>query len=210
MLKRSVVIKARRIKPLKLDYQTIILFTLFLCGLIIGIAITKNGSEEWNNFATNLLSNYISTKSQSSFLRCFSGTLVILLLCIFIDFLFGLCAVGTPFVWLVPLLFGCFCGCGVSCLLINYGLKGLCYCALVNIPCYAITAATLIKCCCESTKMSVELFTNICGFHNANVKNTIFFKEYVINYLVLCVPIVIGALISTVCFKLFSSLFIFI
>jgi len=207
MFKKSVVIKAKRIKPLKWDYETIILFTLFLCGVILGILIIKNSSEEFCNYLNNNLSNYIATKNKSSFIMCFSGSIVLLLLFVFVNFLFGLCAVGTPLVWFVPLLFGILCGCSVSCLFDFYGLKGLFYCALVDLACYAITAATLVKCCCESTKMSLELFNCILG--NKNFKNSYSFKEYVLNYLILCVPIIIGAVISTVCFKVFSSLFIF-
>lgn len=206
MFKKSVVIKAKRIKPLKWDYETIILFTLFLCGVILGVLIIKNGSDELNNFIGSCISNYISAKNTCGYLMCFSGLLAVLLLFLFLDFLFGLCAVGTPMVWSVPIFFGITCGCCVSSMFNIYGLKGLLYCVLVDLICYAITAATLIKCCCESTRMSVELFTSIVG---NNYKTNCLFKEYAINYLILCVPIIIAALISTVCFKIFAGLFIF-
>lgn len=205
-MKKSVVIKAKRIKPLKWDYEIIILFTLFLCGIIFGVFIIKNGSEELKDFLGSCLSNYISAKNKNGFFMCFSGIFAVLLVFVFFDFLFGLCAVGTPLVWIVPILFGVICGGCVSCMFNIYGLKGLLYCILVDIPCYAITAATLIKCCYESTKMSVDLFTSIVG---NNYKTNCFFKEYAINYLILCIPIVIAAIISTVCFKIFAGLFIF-
>ena len=207
MFKRSVVIKAKRIKPLKWDYETIIMFTLFLCGVILGIFIIKNSGDEFRCFLNNCIGNYISSKSQNGFIVCFCGLLLFLLVFVFTDFLFGLCAVGTPLVWLIPVVFGVMCGGCVSCMFINYGLKGLFYCLLVDLICFAITAATLIKCCRESTNMSVDLFTCIMG--NSCCKNAISFKEYVISYLVLCIPVVLSALISTVCFKLFAGLFIF-
>lgn len=208
MFKKSVVIKTKRIKPLKWDYQTIVMFTLFLCGIILGIFIIKNGSEEFRAFLNNCLSNYISTKSSSGFIVCFSGLAALLLFFVFVDFLFGLCAVGTPMVWGVPLLFGVVVGCSVSCMFADYGLKGLLYCILVDLSCYSVTAATLIKCCCESTKMSVELLSCIIG--TGCCKSSASFKDYAINYLILCIPVAIGVLISTICFKIFAGLFIFV
>ncbi len=207
MFKKSVVIKARRIKPLKWDYETIILFTLFVCGVILGIFIIKNSSIEIQGLLKNCLNNYISTKNQNGYFTCFSGLLVLLLLFLFFDFLLGLCAIGTPLIWLIPVIFGIISGCLVSIFFINYGLKGIFYCVLVDLVCYAITAATLIKCCCESTKMSIELFSCVAG--NNNYRNIFSLKEYMINYLILCIPVIIGALISTFCFKIFASLFIF-
>ncbi len=208
MIKKSVVIKAKRIKPLKWDYETIILFTLFLCGVILGVMLIKNCSEEFCDFLKSGLGNYISTKNKSSFITCLSGTTAFLLLFVLIDFLFGLCAVGTPLVWIVPVAFGVICGCSASGLFKFYGLKGLFYCVLVELVCYAITAATLVKCCCESTQMSLELFSCIIGNKN-NYKNSYIFKEYALNYLVLCIPVIVGAVVSTVSFKVFASLFIF-
>lgn len=207
MFKNSVVFKSKNFKKLNWDYETIILFTLFLCGVILGVFLLKNSTNEFRDFINSCLRNYISTKNQSNFFMCFSGVAVFLLVFVIIDFIFGLCAMGTPLVWIVPVCFGAISGCCFSGMFINYGLKGLLYCFLVDLPCYAITAATLVKCCCESTKMSVGLFSCIGG--NSNFTSFCSFKDYLLNYLILCIPILLGALLSTVCFKIFSSLFIF-
>ncbi len=210
MFKRNFVINTKRLHIHKLDYQSALLFTLFICGLILGIVFIKNCDDDFKDVALKCLRNYISVKAESGFLQCFLGTLTILLLCVFFNLLFGLCAVGIPLIWLIPVCFGAFCGCGVSCFFINYGLKGLCYCALVNVPCYAITAATLIKCCCESTKMSINILNSIRGARADNIKGCQSFNDFLLNHLALCIPIVAGALLSAVGFRLFSSLFIFV
>lgn len=207
MFKKGVVIKAKRIKPINFDYETIILFSLFLCGVILGAFLIKNCEDELKNALCTLLKNYISAKTECGFLACFSGVAVFLLIFILIAFLFGLCAVGTPLVWLVPIVFGIICSGYLSLLLMNYGLKGLLYCVMVDLLPYAITTATLVKCCCESTKISVNLFSCIAGDNVLKGKNL--FKEYIISYLILCVPVIIGALISTCCFRIFKGLFIF-
>ena len=207
MFKKGVVIKAKRIKPLNFDSESIILFSLFICGIILGAFLIKNCNVDIKNALSTILKNYISTKTESGFLICFSGVAVTFILFIMISFLLGLCAVGTPFLLLLPIGFGLGCSCYVSLMLINYSFKGLFYCILVDLLPYAITTATLVKCCCESTKLSVNLFGCIVGDNNFRGKNQ--FKEYILNYLILCIPVLIGAIISAFCFKIFQSLFIF-
>ncbi len=208
MINKSLVVKPKRIKPIiNFDCETIILFTLFLCGVVLGIFIIKNCDDEIESALSTLVCNYISAKSDCGFISCFSGILIFLVLFIIISFLFGMCAVGTPLVWCVPIIFGLVCSGYVSLMLINYGLKGLFYCVLVDLLPYAITTATLVKCCCESTKLSVNLFTCIAGDSAFRGKNLL--KEYALNYLILCIPVIIGALISSFCFKIFQGLFIF-
>ena len=208
MFKKGVVIKANRIKPINLDCETIILFSLFLCGIILGAFLIKNCDDYIKNTLCTLLGNYISAKSECGFLACFSGVVVFLVIFIMLAFLFGLCAVGTPLVWLVPIAFGIVCSGYVSLMLMSYGLKGLLYCVIVDLLPYAITTATLVKCCCESTKISVNLFGCIAGDNAIRGKNL--FKDYIMSYLILCIPVVIGALISAFCFRIFQGLFIFV
>lgn len=207
MFKKGVVIKAKRIKPLNLDCETVILFSLFLCGVILGAFLIKNCDDDIKNALCTLLKNLFSAKTECGFLGCFSGTVVFLLLFIILAFLFGLCAVGTPLIWLLPIAFGTVCSCYVSLMLVNFGLKGLLYCVMVDLLPYAITTATLVKCCCESTRLSVDLLACISGKNL--LKNRSFFKDFVLDYLILCIPVVIGALISAFCFKIFQGLFIF-
>ena len=207
MFKKGVVIKAKRIKPINFDCETIILFSLFLCGVVLGAFLIKNCDDDIKNALSTLLSNYIYAKTECGFFGCFSGVVVFLIIFILFAFLFGLCAVGIPLVWLVPIIFGIICSGYVSLMLINYGLKGLLYCIMVDLLPYAITTATLVKCCCESTKISVNLFGCIAG--DNTLKGNNLFKEYIINYLILCIPVILGALISTFCFKIFQGLFIF-
>lgn len=210
MLKRSVVIKAGRFKPIKVDYKTVVFFTLFICGVIIGVSIVKNSGDEWKLFSEKLLSNYFSAKNNGNILTCFSSTFVMMIFIVFVSFIIGLCAVGVPFISIVPILFGGICGSVVSTFTVNYGVQGLVYCTIINIPCYAITTASIIKCSCESLKMSLELFGAISDSGFSEGKRKGYLKEYTVNYLVLCIPIAIGSLISAIAFEVFSGLFGFV
>lgn len=207
MLKKSVVIKADKLRPVNADCKTIVLFSLFLCGIILGVFLIKNCDDDIKNAINVVLKNYISAKSDCGFFSCFSSCFFLMLIFILFAFLFGLSAVGTPLVLFVPISFGLICGSAVSLMLSNYGLKGLFYCIIVDLLPYAITTATLVKCCCESTKLSVELLGCIAGANSIKGRNM--FKDFVFTYLILCVPVIIGALISAFFFKIFQGLFIF-
>ena len=213
MFKRSVVIKANKLKPIagiSPDYKSIIFFTFFVCGIILGVIIIKKSQEDFLDFFMKLLNNRLGIQKNSSWLMNFCSDFLWLFVLIFLDFVLGLCAVGVPFIWLIPVLFGCFAGCVLSVYYMNFGLNGLAFCGLVNIPSYAITAATLIKCCCESTRVSNEIFYFVLrGKTNESPKDALI-KDYSMKYVTLCLPVLLAALISSGSFKLFSGLFTFI
>lgn len=207
MLKTNFVLNNKSFKGIKLDYSLVILSTIFLCGVIIGVFFIKNCDDELKNVFFNLLDNWISTKSNSGIITIFSFELVLLLTFVLFEFVFGLSAVGTPFIVLILAFFGVFSGAGASCIILNWGIKGLFYLLLVALPCYTITAAILVKCCCLSIRISSNLFN--CILQKDIIKrNFCDFKEYLLNYMILIVPIVIGVIISTILFKVFCAFLI--
>ncbi len=212
MLKKSFIIRTKSIRPpmkFTFDYKLIIYFTLFLSGVIIGVLLIKNAGCDFNNFFSKLLVNHVNAKKNNSFLTDFCFTLLCFILVFFLNYLCSLSAVGFPFIWLILMGFGVVCGAVISEFFISFGLKGLGFCLLVNIPCYAITAATLICCCCESTKICNNIFCFLFGNSRYDPDKTCFLKEYTLKYIIMCLPMCIGALASTVCFKMFSGFFVF-
>lgn len=206
-MKAGFVLNSRSFKKIKFDYSIVILSTIFLCGVIIGIFLIHNCDDDLKNMLFNILENYISTKSNSGFIAIFSFELVLLLTFVMLEFIFGLSAVGSPFAVLILAFFGVFSGAGTSCIILNWGLKGIFYLLLVILPCYAITAAILVKCCCLSIRVSSILLN--CILQRDTIKrNFCDFKEYALNYLILIVPVLIGVVISTVLFKVFCTFLI--
>ncbi len=207
MLKKSVVIRTNKLKLIKPDYLTLILFSLFICGVIIGASIVKKGDSDFSSFIENLIANNLSAKHSASMLTVFCNDFLWLALLVFVCGFFGFCGFGMPFVFVMISFFGVICGCSFGGFLINYGLQGIGYFCLINLPCYAITAATLIKCCCESLKFSFYIFTTISGIKSSQTSNKNLLKNYLISFLILCLPIIAGVLLSTIAFKLFGDLF---
>lgn len=206
-MKRSFVIKAGKIRQADFSCSTIILLALFLCGIITGAFIIKNCDEDIKNALSIFLKSLISSKAEKGFTGNFCAVFMTMLIFIAVVFFSGLCATGTPIICVIPIFFGIFGGGYFSLMLVNYGIKGLLYCIAVDLGLYAITAASLIKCCCEGIKMSVELMGNVIG--RGSTKKWCTIREYIICFSVLCIPVIAGALICTTAYTLFKGLFIF-
>lgn len=210
MFKKSVVIRARRHnKPkLKLSYQTIIFFTILLCGVIFGAILSSKGSVAWHTFFNTFVNNHLTVKASSSLFRNFCSVFFSLFLIILFDYICGLCGLGIPFIYSTPFLLGTYCGVIISQFYYLYHIKGLVYCIAINIPCYAIAAATLIKCCCFSTDISKEILVYL--INGKNDTNEKLLYNYSLKYLLLCIPLVMSAFLNALSFRLFSDLFNFI
>lgn len=210
MLKRHVVIKAKRINPkinIKIDYKTLVFFTLMVCGVILGVFISEKGSDEWHRFFTTVIKSYLHFEESKSILAIFSRIFLPFFTLYLITYLVGMCGMGVPFLTIIPLILGGYFGVEITQYYINFGLSGIGCCALIYAPIYAIATATLIKCCCQAFDISKEIF-----FYSITGKGDgkPIFKEYSLKHLFFLVPIIIGAGISTLFYTLFGDLFSFI
>lgn len=209
MLKKTVVLKRRKMNLKRFDYRSFFFFSLFLCGLILGVLTVKNDNNELNNALKSFLINYISRKNSISVLECLLDSSFLTFIIPIFTFVLGLCAVGGPIIIATPTFVGIVVGMATGIFYSQYALQGLGYCALVVMPCTAITVGTLLKCCNESINMSFEIIYMIIGGKNSATK-TNELKEYCLKYLVLCVPFVLAAVLNTVSFKIFGGLFSFV
>ena len=71
MLKKTVVIKRRKMNLPKFDYRNFFFISLFICGLILGVLTIKNENSELNDALKNFFINYISVKSEKTFFEYF-------------------------------------------------------------------------------------------------------------------------------------------
>ena len=211
MFKKGIIIRAN-VRPrlsFNFDYRLILYFTLFLCGVITGVLLIKNAGDDFNSFFSDLIVNNINAKKSNSLFTDFCFTFLCVFVVFFINYLCSLSAVGFPFIWLILALFGCFCGAVTGELVLSYGFKGLLYCLIVQIPCYAITAATLVCCCCESTKICNNIFFYLFGNCGCDTAKAQCLKDYTLKYLIMCLPILVGVLLEAICFRMFSGFFVF-
>lgn len=208
MFKKSVVIKRKRMNLPRFNYKNLIFFVLFFCGLIIGLLTMKEDESTLKDVFSTFFNEYITKKSQGSFLNNFLDALLIIIVPSFASFIFGLCAIGIPIIIAIPTLTGVAVGMATGFLYSSYSLQGLGYAALIIIPTLSVVVATLINCLGEAINMSVEIIAAISGYQSQNRRNEL--KDYCLRYLIFFVPLILSAILNAGCFKLFNGLFSFI
>lgn len=211
-MKKSVVIKAKRMRPINnfvIDYKALLFLVVFICGLILGITILRESDNDITSLINNIVKNNYMAMKTCSFMNAFSGIILLLFLLVFYIYLFGQCSVGFPFVALAPLIWGMYSGLIISSYYSMFGLKGIGFCCIVNIPCYAITAATLIRGCCIATNSSNEIFLGVMS-GEWNKQSNYSLKSYTVSFLVLLIPLVFSSLLKAGCYKLFGDLFVLV
>ncbi len=208
MLKKSVVFKRNQVKLPRLNYKNVFFYVLFLCGFIIGVLTVSKMNSDANEILKHFFTSYLIENSNKDFLDFFIESVLIIAAIPFLTFLFGLCVFGIPCIISAPAFTGAISGILIGFLYLNFGLKGLGFCALIIIPIIAITVATLIKCCEEAINMSVEIIAITGGFQTSNKRNEL--KEYCMKFIVLLLPLILSSILYIGCFKLFGGLFSFI
>lgn len=208
MLKKSVVIKRKKMNIPDINFKNLIFFSLFFSGVIIGVMTIKSKESVLNSLLIEFFNSYIAENKSSSFLVCFLESFLIFSFTPFLTFIFGLSAVGLPVIIATPAITGALTGMATGFLFFNYSLQGLCFSALIIAPAVSIVVATLIKCCSEAIIMSMDIITCIGGYQNNLKQNNM--KDYCLRFLVLFVPIIISALLNVLSLKIFVNLFSFV
>ena len=196
----------QKVKGVEFNWIMLILVTLFFIGLIFGSFSVKNNNSFLTSIITELYSAYLSQKDTFSSVIIFMYTFLLSMTAVVISFFTGLCALGIPFIVLVPFVSGAVIGTISGFVYETYLLKGLGYCAIIIFPAAAISLVSLISSCKESLLMSGNMLS-ILATGRAKEQNC--FKSYCIKYLVFTLVCAAAALIEAVLFNMFSDLFNF-
>ena len=98
MLKKSVVIKRKKMNISNVNFKNLIFFSLFFSGVIIGVMTIKSQESTLNSLLTDFFYSYIKECENEGFLGCFFDALFIFSLTPFLTFVSGLSAVGLPII----------------------------------------------------------------------------------------------------------------
>ncbi len=182
----------------------LIFLSLFAAGLTAGSLIIR---KEYGNLLSELLSlyeNYVGIKAGERPLINFSNSLLKSIFTLMIAYSAGLCAVGTPIIYSLPLISGIGIGTISAHMYRTFSLKGIGYCALTLFPGKIINTVVMITACTFSTVMSTKMLKNLTiGEESMN------FKQYNLRYLILLVFSVTASLADTLLNSLFAGYFNF-
>lgn len=204
-VKRKSAVISFKSKPLQ---QYVGLLILILAGAAIGAAYVRNsgfsrtGLEGTGFFIQDILSADAAKKGVLS-LAASSFFPVALLLCF--SYLLGLCAIGTPFEFFVPIIHGAWLGTAMACIDMNYGVKGLGICILFIMPQAILTSIAVMVACREGIKFSWSVAISIFrGVQKALLDN---FRAYCYKYVICFMFAVIASIIEAFSIVIFANIF---
>ncbi len=198
--KHSNSIISGTVYTLKENSNIILLFSLFLCGLIIGCGI-YNGYENKDSSAFSNIINTFFVHNNKELI--FVNSLLSSLIFILITFCSGLCCVGFPVIYSVPLIKGLYYGIVASFMLHTYAMQGFSYFSLTVLPGAIISVCSVIYACNISCATTKALALNIF----ANSREEIKIKEYALKHLIIFSIMFIGCLTDYFTVSLFSKIF---
>lgn len=189
---------------MKNNQKLIILTVIFICGLFLGAIAVKNTSDTLADRLQILIENFCLVRSQQSifvnFLSMF-GTECIFLLPAMI---FGICVVGEPILWLLPLVKGMGIGIISAYLYSNHSLNGMLYFAVILLAPSVFSVAALLLGCKESILMTRDI-NRILFVSNEHGGNTEFLKLYILRYIVLFASVLLSSGLGAFLTFAFSS-----
>lgn len=196
----------QKIRGYSSNWQIYVLLLLFLVGIIIGSFVSKENGTLVTNKIADFYMEYLKTKPTISGLSVFFNTFLLASSAVVIAYFIGLCAVGIPFVALIPILAGGFIGTISGYIYENYMLKGLGYCAIIIFPAAIISVAAILFACKESFLMSVTMLNLLSQRRSQPLES---FKNYSLRFSIYIAITAAGALTETIMTRLFIGLFVF-
>ncbi len=175
------------------DSSFILIFTLFICGLILSTAISFSSDVNTSFRISNFITKYMF--STENYLHSAILLLFISVIQILISIIFSLSCIGTPILFILPFFAGLLSG-FVSGYLINmYGTNGMIFYLIAICPTYTIINTILLNLFNKSQHLSYIIRNMIFG-NNVEYKISEYFKRYLLYCVTTLVFIVLAVLIQ--------------
>lgn len=181
-----------RVGVVKQNRRLIFLTAVFICGLLLGAMAMKNRDAALTEDLKLLVENFCMVRSRQSLVVNFFSTFGTECIFLIPAMLFGVCAVGEPFLWFLPLIRGMGIGMISAYLYSDHSLNGMLYFAAVLLLPSVFSVAALLLGCKESILMTHDINHVLFGKKEKS-GDAGFFKLYILRYLVLLVSVLLSS-----------------
>ncbi len=183
-----------------------LLFVIILSGLLLGNILIKGNQDTYNSVKT-IFENYISSLSGQTLLHIFIIQLAVNLSGVFLNLVFGLCAIGFSVPCISLFIKGLSIGALSSFMYSEFALKGFGYCMLVFFPVQIFMCLILLRTGKDSFEMSFSLLKTLTDRKQKTGEITdirLYLFRYVFLILLTCVISFVSAVLSVYVVKLFN------
>lgn len=205
MKRRKKIIRTHRRTGLvlKSNQRLMLLLLFYVTGSFIGAVAVKGIDGEMLVHIKELAESFVQQRNTQSILQNFLSSVLTDTVYTIIAAVFGLCLIGEPILWLIPLARGLGIGFISGYFLKTYTLSGFMYClSILFVPSMLSVAATVFM-CREAIITSKDLFRSTGG--SAAVKKSDFYKLYALRFILLYAIMILAALVSAALTYAFSG-----
>ncbi len=172
------------------------LFLIFFFGLLMGNFFVKGDTDTYET-VESLFSEYISSLSGQTILKCFYMHFLVNFVNLLINFIFGFCAIGFPVPLIMALVKGISVGAFSSFMYSEYSLKGFGYCMLIFYPIQIISCLIMMRAGKDSFSLSTDLL-RILFEQQQRTDSSTNLKLYLLRFLILFTAMIVLSLVSAV------------
>lgn len=157
MKKKRLRIKGFNRKTLKSNQTLTLLCILLLTGVFLGAVCVKHADEAMLEKIKLLTGTYISSEVSRSILDNFLSYILADTVFIILSVFFGLCVIGEPILWILPLIRGLGLGLITGFVYKTYSVQGVLYSTVLIVIPAVISSLAMAVSCKESILSSREI-----------------------------------------------------
>ena len=201
MKKKSMRIKRFNGKLLKSNQTLTILCVLLLTGMFLGAVCVKHADEAVLEKIKTLTGAYFVTGNESSIIKNFisADTQFIIL-----SVLFGLCVIGEPILWLLPVIRGLGLGIITGYIYKTFNVQGVIYSTVLIVVPAVISSLAMAVSCKESILSSRDIRSTL-KQNGKQFNYREFIKLFAVRNLILYVFVILSGIIGCILTYFFSS-----
>lgn len=183
-----------------------VLFALFLLGMVYGALSVADLGEELLKSADFITQGFISIRRMQSIFITLGSSFISSSILLLIVYLMGYSSIGQPITFFIPFFRGLGLGFSMGYLYTYFGGKGIAYCLVLLLPHALVSTLALVLGAKESIRFSNLLFRNF--FSKENLISLKTLKLYTSKFLIIIFLVLISAIIDCVFTFLFSRFFV--
>lgn len=204
MLKDNIA--PRRKKPFK-DKLLVILFLLFLAGVLYGGIIAASATEDIVEKLSGITGGFVCKRAEQSLLTTFLSSFGSNLLILAVMFALGFSAIAQPFELFAPVFYGLGVGITMGYIYKTQLFKGVVYCAVLVVP-HTVIALTAIVLAAREAFLMSNLFLGCALPKLSGELSHETLKLYSVKGLVLSAVVLISAIVDCMLTFIFAGLFV--
>ena len=204
MKKKSMRIKRFNGKLLKSNQTLTILCVLLLTGMFLSAVCVKHADEAVLEKIKALTGAYFVTGNESSIIKNFLSYISADTQFIILSVLFGLCVIGEPILWLLPVIRGLGLGIITGYIYKTFNVQGVIYSTVLIVVPAVISSLAMAVSCKESILSSRDIRSTL-KQDGKQFNYREFIKLFAVRNLILYVFVILSGIIGCILTYFFSS-----